>query len=710
MAKKDDKKSKPLYTQGLDKLTEHCFPEEQLLISGRATPLKFSTAEYGKLKSGFNRHDRAVLRPESTLPGRTSDIIALCQSVYKKVGMIRNVIDLMADFAGEGLKLNHPIKKQERFYRKWAEKVDLQCRAHDFMKLLLRDANVVIRRKMATVPSSVQKEMTKASSIVDVPSKEKPDKFPKKPKKTDNRVIPFKYVFLSPVNIEKIGGEIGRFFGSNKVAMRIPSGLAKDIRNPHNAYEKELLSKIPVEIKNAAQKGRGNLVVLKPEFIYIDYYKKDDWEDWATPFLYGVMEDVLLKEKMKLADAAALDGVIDHTRIWKLGDHKEKIFPSLNAVNRLIDLLQHGTGGGVRDIIWDSMIELVSEYPPIDKILGDEKYKAVNRDIMKGIGVPEALIGGVDVATRNAESAFIQLKTLIERLEYVRGRCIKWINNELNLVAQAMGWKNIPLVSFETMSLRDEAAEKQLMIQLVDRGLISIQTISEIFGNDFVIELERMRDEQKIREEDPALLEKANPYYRPESLLELQHQFQLELEMLKQCGCPGMEQNQPSNDDESEKGGDNPGGDQPRDDGDNPPGRPSNTVDTKPRDQRTERTLSVNKIVADQFLKDIDKIIDPLYLQTHKAKNMRSLNKAQVIQLEEIKRAILATIQPSDQITRDLINDKTSVDSKKLVNIFETTFNQLVLKHAKMLNRHPNVAEKRSLATSTWAILINQWE
>jgi len=710
MAKRDDKKSKPLYTHGLDKLNQHCFPEEQLIVNGQTTPVKFSTAEYGKLKSGFNRRDREILRPESQLPVKTPEIISLCQSIYKKVGLIRNVIDLMADFAGEGLKLNHPIKKQERFYRKWAEKVDLQSRAHDFMKLLLRDANVIIRRKMAIVPQAVQKEMTKANALtVNVAPKEKPDKFTKIEKNTKNRIIPFKYIFLSPVNIEKVGGEIGRFFGNNQIAMRIPSGLAKDIRNPRNDYEKKLLSKIPTEIREAAKRGRGNLVILKPEFIYVDYYKKDDWEDWATPFLYGVFEDILLKEKMKLADAAALDGVIDHTRIWKLGDHKEKIFPSINAVNRLIDLLQHGVGGGIRDIVWDSMIDLVSEYPPVDKILGDEKYKAVNRDIMKGIGIPEALIGGIDVATGNAEKVFVQLKTLVERLEYVRDRCIKWVNYELTLVSQAMGFKNIPFVSFGNMSLRDEAAEKQLMIQLVDRGLVSARTISEIFGNDFVIELERMRDEQKIRNEDPQILEKANPYYRPESLIELQHRFRMELEMLRQCGCPGMDQNQPdrNGDSDPERGGDNPGGDQPRDDGDNPSGRPPNTVDTNPRDQRTERTLSINKIIADQLLKDIDNIIDPLYLKNNKIKNMRSLTKDQIAQLEEMKRAILATIQPSDQITCDLIGLRTNDNSQKLVEIFEKTFNQLVLKHAEVLKRHPTVAEKRSLATSTWAILIN---
>ena len=38
---------------------------------------------------------------------------------YDKVGIIRNVIDLMSDFASQGLAIVHPNKTIEKFYRKW---------------------------------------------------------------------------------------------------------------------------------------------------------------------------------------------------------------------------------------------------------------------------------------------------------------------------------------------------------------------------------------------------------------------------------------------------------------------------------------------------------------------------------------------------------------------------------------------------------------
>ena len=72
------------------------------------------------------------------------------------------------------------------------------------------------------------------------------------------------------------------------------------------------------------------------------------------------------------------------------------------------------------------------------------------------------------------------------------------------------------------MSLRDEAAEKQLIIQLLDRGIISAERVVEVFGMNFMIEVERIKSEQQIRDNDPKILEKSNPYNRPLSVMEKQ--------------------------------------------------------------------------------------------------------------------------------------------------------------------------------------------
>jgi hypothetical protein len=521
------------------------------------------------------------------------------------------------------------------------------------------------------------------------------------PKKPAARDIPWKYTFLSPVLIEKIGGSVGRFFGDNTIAMRIPVELRNSISSPKTEAERDYVSNLPAEVVKAVRESKGDaLVKLDPDKMYVDYYKKDDWDEWGTPFLYGVMEDIMLKEKMRLADIAALDGVINVVRLWKLGNTDKQILPTKTAVNKLIGILQHNVGGGVMDIVWDDMIDLSVEYPPTDKILGPDKYRSVDNDIVRGLGIPDSLLGGVDLGTRNAESAYVQLKTLTERLEYVRARCIAWIENELRLVADAMGFKRTPRVTFGIMSLRNEAAEKQLLIQLMDRGIVSIESVQKVFGYDFAIELTNLRAEQKIREVEPAILEKGNPYFRPITTMTVQHQFRMELEALKIAG-----QIKVNDEGNNGGGGENPIGDQPRDDGNNPPGRPPNSVDTNPRDERTTQTQSVYRAIAERLLIDLDAVVDPKFLAHHKVKNMRSLTKAQKQELEDVKFSVFATLDVGDVVTAELVSARLSKDISKVVAIFNRVFSLMHSDFCKVSGRGPNLAERRSLAASAWAEL-----
>ncbi len=694
-----------LYTRGVKSITDYTLPATSHTVHGIASR---TIAADVNLRAGYNRHDYDTQRPNDKLPTEHAEIIMGCQAVYRKIGMVRNIIDLMTDFAAEGLELQHTTKTQEKFYREWARRVDLQGRAHDFMKLLMRDANVIVRRKNALISKPVMKEMTKGRiGAIDVIDETKvadpPEKLKTTKKKTNRNEIPWKYTFLSPVVIEKIGGEVGRFFGSDALGMRIPLSLRNAIKRPKTDAEKKFVSQLPPEVVYAAKKS-GTLIALDMNKIYVDYYKKDDWEDWGTPFLYGVLEDVMFKEKMRLADMAALDGVINVIRLWKLGKSDQQVLPAPALVDRLIGILQDNTGGGVMDLVWDDMIDLQIEYPPTDKILGAEKYQGVNADIVRGLGIPDSLVGGADLGTRNAQSAFVQLKTLVERLEYVRSRAIRWMEGELRLVADAMGFKKIPAINFGIMSLRDEAAEKQLVIQLLDRGIISSEKASETFGTNYMIELERMKSEQDIREEHPGVLEKAGPYYRPFSVLEKQTELAIQIEKVKK----GFHRDSqfPKNSDDN-GGGDNPSGDQPKDDGNNSPGRPPSTKDTNPRDERTPKTESMLYVIADGFIDQIDQLFDESYLQQHKIKNMRSLTKAQRTELERAKRGILSVLRPGDVISKNFILGKLN-NANKNVHYMENVFSKLVNNFTISMDRIPFTREYRMLVGLAWATMIER--
>lgn len=696
---KDKESKESFYTQGAKGISEYMPSSKFHLTHGGENHTVASTVN---VRTGHNRHDYYSHRPNDRLPTEHTDIIVACQAIYRKIGMVRNIIDLMTDFAAEGLELQHTTKTQERFYREWARRVNLQGRAHDFMKLLMRDANVIVRRKTALITRPVIKEMTRGQNINltlldETHVNDPPEKLKTLKKKITRYEIPWKYTFLSPVVIEKIGGEVGRFFGSDALGFRIPKSLANAIKRPKSNVEKDYVSQLPPEVIKAA-KSDGTLIKLDMTRIYVDYYKKDDWEDWGTPFLYGVLEDIMFKEKMRLADMAALDGVINVIRLWKLGKSDQKILPTRALTDRLIGVLQDNVGGGVMDLVWDDMIDLQVEYPPTDKILGAEKYQGVNADIVRGLGIPDSLVGGADLGTRNAQSAFVQLKTLVERLEYVRGRAIRWMEGELRLVANAMGYKKIPAITFGIMSLRDEAAEKQLMIQLLDRGIISSEKASEVFGTHFMIELERLKSEQAIRETTPGVLERSNPYNRPFSVMDRQQEHAVELERVKQQRDVGGGGD--SSDDNG--GGDNPSGDQPKNDGDNPPGRPSSTKDTKPRDTRTPKTQSILCVVADGFMDQIDQLVDNTYLKQHKAKNMRSLTKVQRIELEGSKRALLSVLRPGDIVTNEFMINKMNI-AKNNNCLMEDIFSDFVEEFTMSTKKTPNSKERRMLTGLAWA-------
>jgi hypothetical protein len=299
-------------------------------------------------------------------------------------------------------------------------------------------------------------------------------------------------------------------------------------------------------------------------------------------------------------------------------------------------------------------------------------------------------MGGGESSGGNAQTVFVQLKTLVERLEYVRMKCTTWIQNELQLVADAMGFSKTPTVAFQTMNLKDEVAEKQLLIQLLDRNIVSAETVQKIFGKDFEIELENMRYEDGIREKDPGLLEKANPYYRPQSIIQLQKDMQIELEKSKNGG------------------GDNLGGDQPKTEQVTGPGRPKNIPDTKTRKVRTPKVLAIYKAMAEGFMDNLDELIDPIFLEKSETKNIRSLPKDKKDELQNIKFVVLSQLDEKSVLNKDEVNKIIENADKNKINEFFSVFKDLKNDYTSVKGDVLAFKEIRSLAASVWASMNSE--
>jgi hypothetical protein len=120
------------------------------------------------VRTSMSRNDYYRFRPEEAMPTRQKRIMKMCMDAYDRVGIIRNVIDLMGDFAAQGIDIVHPNKSIERFYKKWFQQVNGIERSERFLNYLYRTGNVAVKRRTAKINAAKEEELRKATAEVDM--------------------------------------------------------------------------------------------------------------------------------------------------------------------------------------------------------------------------------------------------------------------------------------------------------------------------------------------------------------------------------------------------------------------------------------------------------------------------------------------------------------------------------------------------------------
>jgi len=68
-------------------------------------------------RPGLSKSDYYMFRPEEAPASNYKGMICDAEKAYQTVGLIRNVVDLMADFACQGIRLVHPNPRIEKFFQ-----------------------------------------------------------------------------------------------------------------------------------------------------------------------------------------------------------------------------------------------------------------------------------------------------------------------------------------------------------------------------------------------------------------------------------------------------------------------------------------------------------------------------------------------------------------------------------------------------------------
>ncbi len=660
------------------------------------------------VRDGFSRGDYEYFRPKEALPRDKKEIMLFCMEAYRRVGIVRNVIDLMGDFCVKGIKIVHPNKQRQKFLRAWAKRVRFKDVSERFANMLFRSGNVVVKRTTAKLPAAEEDRMTAQGSKLE------PDELISEPLTTIKRNIPIRYNFLNPASLEIIGGELAQFTGKQILALRLTPSLKRQIASPR-PEEVVLVNALPGFIVNAVKQGK-NVIPLEQEKLVISHYKKDDWQSWADPMTYSILDDLILLEKMKLADLAALDGAISQVRVWTLGDMEKGLMPTAEGIDKLAEILLSNPGGGAFDLIWGPDLKVQEYKTDVHQFLGGQKYEPVLQSIYAGLGIPQTLTGtkGASGATNN----FISVQTMIERLEYVRGKLREFWEQELNLVQQALGYQEPARVQFEIMTLNDEAGHKKLLLDLWDRNLLSDEAIVEVFKEFPDIEVIRQRREQrerkrKLRQDKagPYVQDKVSEYIKialgrgyvdPRDVgIEIETHptpFEMQLKSAEKVKSMG--------------GGVGIG--KPK--GAAGKGRPKSSKDSAKRKSRGFKVRTsaeqinnftnfmTKNIWAKEIHRSISEVINPIILRYYNKPNLRELSVEESAQAEKVKFTVLANLDPYSNVTDDHI--KELITSKCILpQPFKKLNEELISRAYEIHGREPTLEERKIIQASVYAIL-----
>jgi hypothetical protein len=390
--------------------------------------------------------------------------IQLAVDLYHKEPIVGTVIDLMADFSSSGYTNECDDGEIKKLYDKWAEEVKIAQLLEGIFLEYYRSGNVTIYRsdKKATV-----KKSKKSSSGTE----------------TTQYDFPAGYTILNPMNVIVDGSLL---FNQEIIQLQLNAELINLVKSKD--APKKLLAEIPTDIVKAIRSGNG-LVVLSPEHTSRITRKRQPYERYATPFLERVFEPILYKQKLRMMDMSTIEGLINQLVTVTVGD---KDFPATDDdLKAIAELFQ--TPNKAYTIFWNHTLQVTFHKPEGIDTLTADKYKAVNDDILAGIGVSRVLLDGQGA---NFSTAWVSILSLIERLENARAKVKDWLEGEYKRIAEENGFKTYPKVRFNRMNLREDTYIRDVLLAMYDRGLIDEEDILVETGRDYeaVIEMKKRNE------------------------------------------------------------------------------------------------------------------------------------------------------------------------------------------------------------------------
>ena len=401
--------------------------------------------------------------------------IELCQKAYANISVFRNAIDVMSEFANSDIYLEGGTQKSRDFIYKWFDKIKLWNLKDQYFREYYRSGNIFLYRVDGKFSKSDFDRLTKVygSSLALKPGN-----------------LPLRYILLNPYDV--IASK-GSSFETSLYEKILSEYDIERLKNPKTDYDQQVFESLDESIKEKIKNGKygsdGIRVKLDPGLLVYSFYKKQDYEPFAIPFGYPVLDDINFKLELKQIDQAICRTIENVILLITMGAEPDKGGINPRNMEAMQNLFKNESVGRV--LVSDYTTKASFVIPDISKVVGPSKYEVINNDIKEGLQ-------NVIVGDERYSNTQVKAKIFLERLEESRNAFIcDFLQPQVKMVCQNLGFRKYPKVKFEQTDIKDEVQLQRVATRLMELGILTPEQGMDVLEKGHYPRPEEMGGAQK---------------------------------------------------------------------------------------------------------------------------------------------------------------------------------------------------------------------
>ena len=416
------------------------------------------------------------------------DAIELCQKAYANVAVFRNAIDIMSEFTNTDIYLEGGTKKSREFFEEWFKRVNIIGLKDQYFREYYRSGNVFLYRIDGKFKAEDYARLINQVGSIDAGANE----------------IPLRYILLNPYDVVAKRATTFTYSGAyQKVLSDYElARLANPITEEDQAIFDALDPEVQKDIVDRSYSHKGISIDLDPKRLSFSFYKKQDYEPFAIPFGFPVLEDINAKLELKKMDQAITRTVENVILLITMGADPEKGGINPNNMAAMQNLFKNESVGRVLVSDYTTKAEFI--IPELNLVLGPAKYEILNEDIRQGLQ-------NIVVGEEKFNSTQVKAQIFIDRLQESRhGFLNDFLNKEIKRIAKNLGFRSWPQARMKDIDMRDEVQLMRASTRLMELGIITPKQGMEMFHNGKFPEPDQLKPEQQDFLED-----REKGYYNP---------------------------------------------------------------------------------------------------------------------------------------------------------------------------------------------------